>query len=48
MDEKALQDYLHGMGKKDWRELAARLRLIKPKPKKAYKQDISQKQRLQA
>ncbi|MEG5921948.1 replication endonuclease [Enterobacter hormaechei] len=47
MDEKALQEYLHGMGKKERRELVARLRLVKPKRKKAYKQDISELQRLQ-
>lgn len=47
MDEKALQDYLHGMGKKERRELVARLRLVKPKRKKSYKQDISEQQRLQ-
>ena len=47
MDEKALQDYLHGMGKKERRELVARLRLVKPKRKKAYRQDISEQQRLQ-
>ena len=47
LDEKALQDYLHGMGKKERRELVARLRLVKPKPKKTYKQDISELQRLQ-
>ncbi|WGL82337.1 replication endonuclease [Enterobacter cloacae] len=47
LDEKALQDYLHGMGKKERRELVARLRLVKPKPKKSYKQDISELQRLQ-
>ncbi|ELY4417766.1 replication endonuclease [Cronobacter sakazakii] len=47
MDEKALQDYLHGMGKKERRELVARLRLVKPKRKKAYKQNISEQQRLQ-
>ncbi|MEI9737491.1 replication endonuclease [Enterobacter kobei] len=47
MDEKALQDYLHGMGKKERLELVARLRLVKPKRKKAYKQDISAQQRLQ-
>ena len=47
MDEKALQDYLHGMGIKERRELVARLRLVKPKRKKAYKQEISEQQRLQ-
>ncbi|MBT1844862.1 replication endonuclease [Enterobacter hormaechei subsp. xiangfangensis] len=47
MEEKALKDYLHGMGKKERRELVARLRLVKPKRKKAYKQDISEQQRLQ-
>lgn len=46
MDEKALKDYLHGMGKKERRELVARLRLVKPKRKKSYKQDISDQQRL--
>lgn len=47
MDEKALQDYLHGMGKKERRGLAARLKLVKPKRKKLYKQNISDRQRLQ-
>ncbi|MCK7046545.1 replication endonuclease [Enterobacter cloacae] len=47
MDEKVLQNYLHGMGKKERRELVARLRLVKPKRKKAYRQDISEQQRLQ-
>lgn len=47
MDEKALQGYLQGMGKKERLELVARLRLVKPKRKKAYKQDISAQQRLQ-
>ncbi|MFY7165670.1 replication endonuclease [Enterobacter cloacae complex sp. SHL012] len=47
MDEKALQDYLHGMGKRERRELIARLRLVKPKRKKAYKQEVSEQQRLQ-
>ncbi|ECS6015907.1 replication endonuclease [Salmonella enterica subsp. enterica serovar Uganda] len=47
MDEKALQEYLHSMGKKERRELVVRLRLVKPKRKKVYKQDISQQQRLQ-
>ena len=47
MDGKTLQEYLHGMGKKEWWELVARLRLVKPKRKKAYKQSISHQQRLQ-
>jgi hypothetical protein len=34
MDEKELQEYLHNMGKKERRELTARLRLVKPKRKK--------------
>jgi predicted GNAT family N-acyltransferase len=38
MDEKELQEYLHNMGQKERRELTARLRLVKPKRKKAYKQ----------
>lgn len=47
MDEADLRDYLHRMNQKERRELTARLRLIKPKRKKAYKQSISQQQRLQ-
>lgn len=47
MDEKELQEYLHNMGQKERRELTARLRLVKPKRKKAYKQNISEQQRLQ-
>lgn len=47
MDEKELQEYLHNMGQKELRELTARLRLIKPKRKKAYIQSISEQQRLQ-
>ena len=47
MDKKALQEYLHNMGQKERRELTARLRLVKPKRKKAYKQTISDQQRLQ-
>lgn len=43
MNEKELQDYLYNMGQK---ELTARLRLVKPKRKKAYKQNISEQQRL--
>lgn len=47
MDEKVLQEYLYNMGQKERRELAARLRQVKPKRKKAYKQTISDQQRLQ-
>lgn len=47
MGEKELQEYLHNMGQKERRELTSRLRLIKPKRKKAYKQSISEQQRLQ-
>lgn len=47
MDEKELQEYLYNMGQKERRELTARLRLVKPKRKKAYKQTISDQQRLQ-
>lgn len=46
MDKAALHEYLHGMSQKERRELTARLRLVKPKRKKAYKQTISQHQRL--
>lgn len=47
MDEKELEDYLHHMSQKERRELTARLRLVKPKRKKAYKQTISDQLRLQ-
>ncbi len=47
MDEKELQEYLHNMGQKERRELTARLRLVKPKRKKAYIQSILEQQRLQ-
>ncbi|MES3469759.1 MULTISPECIES: replication endonuclease [Citrobacter] len=47
MDEKELHDYLHSMSQKERRELTARLRLVKPKRKKTYKQSISERQRLQ-
>lgn len=47
MNEKELQEYLHSMGQKERRGLVARLRLVKPKRKKSYKQNISGKQRLQ-
>ncbi len=35
------------MSQKERRELTARLKLVKPKRKKAYKQEISEQQRLQ-
>ncbi|EJC5332071.1 replication endonuclease, partial [Salmonella enterica] len=47
MSEKELHEYLHSMGQKERRELTARLRLVKPKRKKAYKQTISDQQCLQ-
>ncbi|WP_454520558.1 replication endonuclease [Citrobacter koseri] len=47
MNEQDLQDYLHSMGKKELRNLTARLRLVEPKRKKAYKQSLSEQQRLQ-
>ncbi|EPA7871851.1 MULTISPECIES: replication endonuclease [Citrobacter] len=47
MDEKELHDYLHGMNQKERRELTARLRLVKPKRRKGYKQQISNHQRQQ-
>lgn len=47
MDDKELHDYLHSMSKKDRRELAARLRLVKPKRRKDYKQRITDHQRQQ-
>lgn len=46
MDKAELHEYLHSMSQKERRELTARLRLVKPKRKKAYKQTISQYQRL--
>jgi hypothetical protein len=47
MDDQTLQEYLHGMGKKELRELNTRLRLVKPKRRRGYKQEISDQQRLQ-
>ncbi|HHA1952720.1 replication endonuclease [Enterobacter ludwigii] len=42
----ALPDY-ENMSKKELRELTARLRLVKPKRRKGYKQEITDNQRLQ-
>lgn len=42
----ALPDF-ENMSKKELRELAARLRLVKPKRRKGYKQEITEHQRLQ-
>ncbi|MBM0415346.1 replication endonuclease [Escherichia coli] len=47
MDDKELHDYLHSMSKKERRELAARLCLVKPKRRKDYKQRITDHQRQQ-
>ncbi|HHQ6009570.1 TPA: replication endonuclease [Enterobacter hormaechei subsp. steigerwaltii] len=47
MDHRELQEYLHSMGKKELRELNTRLRLVKPKRRKGYKQEITAHQRLQ-
>ena len=47
MNEKELQDHLHSMSKKELRELNTRLRLVKPKRRKGYKQEISSNLRLQ-
>ncbi|HCB1765270.1 MULTISPECIES: replication endonuclease [Citrobacter] len=47
MDQRELQEYLHSMGKKELRELNTRLRLVKPKRRKGYKQEITNHQRLQ-
>lgn len=47
MDDKELHDYLHSMNKKERRELAARLRLVKPKRRRDYKQRITDHQRQQ-
>ncbi|EFO0290749.1 TPA: replication endonuclease [Escherichia coli] len=47
MDDKELHDYLHSMSKKERQELAARLRLMKPKRRKDYKQRITEYQRQQ-
>lgn len=47
MDDKELHDYLYSMSKKDRRELAARLRLVKPKRRKDYKQRITDHQHQQ-
>ncbi|MCV5473090.1 replication endonuclease, partial [Escherichia coli] len=45
MDDRELHDYLHSMNKKERRELAARLRLVKPKRRRDYKQRITDHQR---
>lgn len=42
----ALRDF-ENLSKKELRELTARLRLVKPKRRKGYKQEISEQQRLQ-
>ncbi|WP_460645816.1 replication endonuclease [Leclercia adecarboxylata] len=47
MDQRELQEYLHSMGKKELRELNTRLRLVKPKRRKGYKQEITDHQRRQ-
>ncbi|EWD44910.1 hypothetical protein P829_03103 [Klebsiella pneumoniae UCI 26] len=47
MDEQELQEYLHSMSKKELRELNARLRMVKPKRRKGYRQDMDNQQRLQ-
>lgn len=47
MNDKELHDYLHSMSKKERRELTARLRLVKPKRRKDYKQRITDHQRQQ-
>lgn len=47
MDQRELQEYLHTIGKKELRELNTRLRLVKPKRRKGYKQEITAHQRLQ-
>jgi hypothetical protein len=41
MDEKELQEYIHNMSQKELRELRARLRLVKPRKRKVYKQEIT-------
>lgn len=46
MDEQELQEYLHGMGRKELKELNTRLRLVKPKRRKGYKQEIDGQHRL--
>lgn len=47
LDERELQEYLHSMSKKELRELNARLRMVKPKRRKGYRQDVDNQQRLQ-
>ncbi|MEA4374920.1 replication endonuclease, partial [Klebsiella pneumoniae] len=47
MDERELQEYLHSMSKKELRELNARLRTVKPKRRKGYRQDVDNQQNLQ-
>ena len=45
-EPSALPDF-ENMSKKELRELTARLRLVKPKRRKGYKQEITDQQRLQ-
>lgn len=45
--EPAAQPDFENMSKKELRELTARLRLVKPKRRKGYKQEITEHQRLQ-
>ena len=46
-EESAALPDLENMSKKELRELTARLRLVKPKRRKGYKQEITEHQRLQ-
>jgi hypothetical protein len=46
-EEPAALPDLENMSKKELRELTARLRLVKPKRRKGYKQEITEHQRLQ-
>ncbi|MCM7406414.1 replication endonuclease [Enterobacter cloacae] len=46
-EEPAALPNLENMSKKELRELTARLRLVKPKRRKGYKQEITEHQRLQ-
>ena len=47
MDDKELHDYLHSMNKKSAGNWLQRLRPVKPKRRKDYKQRITDHQRLQ-
>ena len=47
MDQRELHEHLNSLSKKKLKELNARLRMVKPKQRKGYKQEIDDRQKLQ-